>query len=494
MENTVWVHLPAEGRRLEARTGDNLLEVLRGAGVGIPAVCAGRGTCGKCRVKADGRETLACTVTLEGDIAVEVCGGEAGFAILGGQAGASPHGDSEYGIAVDIGTTTVVLQLIGLRSGRAAASLSFVNGQRPYGADVISRIQLADEGGKLDLLCGIITGQIDEGVRRLCETAGVAPASVRRVTVAGNTTMIHLLLRLPCRSLGQYPFTPEHSLEPEYRYGRVFGGDTLDCTVRIIPWISAFVGGDITAGILSCRRGAEDQTCLLVDMGTNGEMALWSGGSVLCTSTAAGPAFEGGNIAFGTGGITGAISAVDFLDGSFRTATIGDAPPVGICGSGVLDTAACLVRHGFVDENGLLEDEYFDSGVTVAHTLNGEPILFTQKDVRELQLAKSAVRAGIEILLSEQGISYSDVDRVFLAGGFGQNLRLESAVAIGLLPAGLAGGAVPCGNTSLRGCALLCADPGKMDVVQGIVNEARELNLSAHRDFNDLFMEHMSFE
>jgi uncharacterized 2Fe-2S/4Fe-4S cluster protein (DUF4445 family) len=305
--------------------------------------------------------------------------------------------------------------------------------------------------------------------------------------------MMYLLLGLSCESLGQFPFKPEFSRKEQYTYSETFGGDDVNCPVYLLPWTSAYVGGDITAGYLACRDKA-DETILLIDMGTNGEMMLWSGEKTWCCSTAAGPAFEGGGITFGTGSIPGAISLLDFKDGKFTYETIGQASPIGICGSGVLDASACMLTGGFIDETGRMDDKVAKSGVVLADSAGGTQILFTQKDVREVQLAKSAIRAGVEILLSEAGLTIPQVDAVYLAGGFGQKLRLTSAVAVGLLPAELAAKTRSIGNTSLGGCASICRDMGLMSDAKALAGRAQEVLLSAHKDFQDLFMDYMSFE
>jgi uncharacterized 2Fe-2S/4Fe-4S cluster protein (DUF4445 family) len=304
--------------------------------------------------------------------------------------------------------------------------------------------------------------------------------------------MMYLLLGHRCDSLGAYPFEPEFAVRERYTFSEAFGNDAFGCPVYIVPWVSAYVGGDITAGWLACRAGP-DETALLIDMGTNGEMMLWSGDEVWCCSTAAGPAFEGGGIEYGTGSIPGAISKVELADGKFVYETIGGANPVGICGSGVLDASACMLRGGYVDESGHMEDPYFNDGVVIAEGANGRKITFTQKDMREIQLAKSAIRAGVEIMLKVSGFSADKLDAVYLAGGFGQKLRLESAIEVGLLPEELREKTRTSGNSSLGGCAKICRDMKLMDDAYALTKKTKETQLNLHPDFQDLFMEHMMF-
>lgn len=491
----------ASGDKKEIRTdaGANLLEVLRANGSRIPAGCGGKGTCGKCKVRIEGKETLACLTEIKSDMAVEVLIQEDDFSIEVGyhtdqSAQAITGADIRQPcIAVDIGTTTVALQLLDASTGAIVRTSSFLNAQRQYGADVISRIQLSNEGG-VDTLQAAIRDDLNKAISALCTESGIEVQQLAYICIAGNTTMMYLLLGLSCQSLGKYPFHPEFPVKEQYPSSEVLGDGTLTCPIYLLPWASAYVGGDITAGYLACCNGPKE-TALLIDMGTNGEMMLWSGEKIWCTSTAAGPAFEGGGITFGTGSIPGAISRVDILDNhQIVYETIGGAPAVGICGSGVLDIAAGVLLSGYIDDTGRMEDKYGKQGVEIAQGKNGQGIYFTQKDIRELQLAKSAIRAGVEILLQESGIAIEQLDTVYLAGGFGQKLRLESAVAIGLIPQSIADKAKPSGNSSLGGCVRACANLEQLKIAHKVAQTAEEVLLSTHKDFQNQFMEHMAFE
>jgi len=350
------------------------------------------------------------------------------------------------GIAIDIGTTSVVLALIDLLSGAVMARHSFLNPQRAYGPDVISRISAANNGG-LEAMRRVITEEITAGINAL--TAARGGGKARDIVIAGNTVMTHLLLGLTCESLGVSPFRPAHALEERYDLAGVLGmPGAADCPVRILPWLAAFVGGDITAGLLYVLPEGQERF-MLVDLGTNGEMALYDRGRLIVTSTAAGPAFEGG-------------------------ASRGGA-------SGVMDELARLVREGFVDETGLLAC--------------GSPGSFTQKEIRDLQLAKSAVRSGLEILLETAGLDYEALGAVYLAGGIGQAMDVDSAVTIGLLPRELRAKTRAAGNASLGGAArMLMAPKGAEADMEKLRAAEEEINLAAHPRFNELFMEHMYFE
>ena len=400
--------------------------------------------------------------------------------------------DAAYGVAVDIGTTTLGFALLDLFSGKTLSVYSRINRQREYGGDVITRIKNAGEG-MLGALSGSIRQDIAESLPILCAQAGADPARVYAVAATGNTTMLHLLLGVPCRSLGLFPFTAVTTSADVFPLREILGDingiAAESCELHVLPGITTYIGADVTAGIFYCGIQNAEKPALLIDIGTNGEMALCADGRIYCASTAAGPAFEGGNISCGIGSVPGAIAKIAYIDGQFQCETIGNAPPAGICGSGILDLGAALSTHGFIDETGVFADDYFDDGVEIA-----PGIVFTQKDMRELQLAKSAVRAGIEILLSTAGLAYKDVGRVYLAGGFGVHMDLNSAAAIRLIPAELKAVTVSAGNSALGGCVryLLSAE-ARGDYAE-LAERAEEVALSTHRDFNDLFMEYMMFE
>ena len=369
------------------------------------------------------------------------------FASVG--SGAKRNG---FGVAADVGTTTAVLALMDLSDGTVAARHSFPNPQRAFGADVITRIGAAGAGHLGELQAAIVSA-LRDGIHTLLDARGAD--KLQEIVIAGNTAMMYLLLGLPCGSLGAAPFRPAFKLRDTYPYAEIFGVDDLrgkalmDCPVRIVPYIGAFVGGDVTAGLLYAQsEGISPQGTpsrfLLADLGTNGEMALWDDGKLWVASAAAGPAFEGG--------ISGSASSV-------------------------LDALAHLVREGGIDETGRLRE--------------GARSPFTQKQIRDLQLAKSAVRTGVEILLAEAGLAYDALDAVYLAGGIGQALDPQSAVTAGLLPSAQKARAV--GNASLGGAAMILLDPDRMGAAKGLARNAQEINLAAHGRFNELFVEYMAF-
>jgi uncharacterized 2Fe-2S/4Fe-4S cluster protein (DUF4445 family) len=498
------VKFPELGISASVNEGDNLLDVIRTNGIDISADCGGRGRCGKCVCFVDGERRLACETSVDSDMSVTLPGAGDSYDILtdsetDAQAGAG-IGPEGAAIAIDIGTTTVVVKLIDIASMRELWASATLNGQRQYGADVISRINASMDDSSL--LSGIITSQIDGMIKTVIEDSETDANEVKRVVIAGNTTMSYLLLGLPCRSLGLAPFKPAFTFEEEYAYDEVFHTNTLAAPVHVTPFISAYVGGDITSGLLlqgNFARGevsGADERYILVDMGTNGEIVYNYGDRLLCTSTAAGPAFEGGNISCGSGSVEGAISKVWIRDGAIGYETIGGAPARSICGSGLLDAMACFVKEGIVNATGAMNSDspfVTDSGVVLAAGAEsgGENVALTKRDVREFQLAKSAMRSGIETLIEE--FENHAPAKLYLAGGFGQRLDADSAFTVGLLPESVRGRVVPVGNSSLAGAVLEASDTDMLKTASRIAALGEEINLASHPRFNTLFMEHMMF-
>ncbi|HJD14116.1 MAG TPA: DUF4445 domain-containing protein [Candidatus Ruminococcus avistercoris] len=501
-----------------SREYETILDAMNKQGAYFSAVCGGKGNCGKCKIRllegeleitpADRKHftqeelekgyRLACRAYPTDDITISMATqDEAGFSIQVGHGTQEEEteqvDESGYDIAIDIGTTTLAFQLVGKTSKKPVASFATLNRQRAFGADVISRIQASCDGKK-DELQKSIREDLMTGIQALVKEKGIEPSQIDRIAIGGNTTMGHLLMGFSCEGLGVYPFTPVDIGLIEKPFGEVLGNDYLDATVILLPGISTYVGGDIVSGLYDCDFGTDPKTALLVDLGTNGEMAIGNCERIITTSTAAGPAFEGGNISWGMGSVQGAICNVKIQDGKAKVTTIGDKPPVGLCGTGVIETMAELIEHEYVDETGRLEDEYFDEGFELAKTVDGKKITFTQQDVREIQLAKSAVRGGIEVLLRRFGVTYDQVDAVYLAGGFGYHINQEKSMVIGLIPHEFDGKIKAVGNSSLGGALRYLTEENAKEEIRQILDHSTEIDLSQDPDFNDLYMEHMFFE
>ena len=355
-----------------------------------------------------------------------------------------------------------------------------INPQTQYGGDVISRINYTSEKKDgLRELQQVIMSAINEQLSHFTEFSGIGREDIVSLTVTGNTTMLHLLLGVDPLSIALAPFTPKFTDE------QVLSGKQLgllchaEAKIRTLPCISGYVGADIVAGIASIMPSPERDNYLFMDIGTNGELALVTPGGVLCCSTAAGPAFEGAKISCGMGGVEGAISA---YDGQGFT-VIGNIKPEGICGSGLIDLVAHMLEKGLVDADGLLKEDYM---VT-------DNISITQQDIREVQLAKAAIAAGIKVLIQHAGMNFDQLDAVFLAGGFGNYIQPESAMKIGLIPHQMEGKIIPLGNTSGSGALLALKSTHFSPVVDNLLSRTTYIELSGNENFTMEFAMNMGF-
>ena len=505
-----------------AQPGDTILSALQSAGVTmLDAPCGGNGTCGKCLVQvtgaveppSDGERAklpegaglrLACRCVVRGDCTVRSAGAVSGAVIASeGQTVTFPLTPREgLGAAIDIGTTTVVLYLYDLATGRRLALRSGQNKQRTFGADVISRVNHANttEGG-LEQMTSAIRDQLSSYLCDTCAEAGRRLEEVREIAVAGNTIMEHIFAGLSPSSIAVAPFTPL-SLFGD----RAPGGDCgLPGPVYRFPCVAGYVGGDITAGLLSSGAYQSERPVLFLDIGTNGEMGVGNRDHFLTCATAAGPAFEGAEITCGMSGTDGAVSKVWLEDGQLRFSVLGGGAAKGICGSGLVDALAVLLELGAVDETGrLLPPDEAEEDVLpyleetdddVRFYLDPERTIYlTDGDVRKLQLAKAAVAAGIQTLLIKAGLLEDDVAALYLAGGFGNYIDQNSAAAIGLLPASLLDRIVPVGNSAGMGAVVWLLSDQARSELDGFLPKCTYLELSGCPEFNEAYIECMMFE
>jgi uncharacterized 2Fe-2S/4Fe-4S cluster protein (DUF4445 family) len=433
-----------------------------------------------------------------------------------------------YGIALDIGTTTLAAELHLLENSPndfAAVNLSdsnvvqktllgvvsCVNPQRNFGDDVISRIQrIIEEPSFLAIFQTLIVRQVNDMIESLSAIAGISATEISLLIVSGNTVMEHIFLGIDPSPLGCYPFVP-----PCEEYSVCSGGDIgimfSDVgVVETLPIFSGFVGGDLVSGVLATGMNRRSDTTFLLDIGTNGELVLCHEGEFYTSATAAGPAFEGGRIEYGMAASSGAIDHVTLRDGGVEISTIDNKPPVGICGSGLMDVVCEMLKSELILPNGrfnvtaktpflskwrivdghpvfvLVEEE--ESGKT------NEAIVITQKDIRQVQLAAGAIRAGIKLLLRHVGLEISDVSTFYVAGGFGSFIRFESACCLGLIPSTMPPERVKiCGNTSLAGARMALFDARIKDTAKKLRQHTHPINLAEIPDFSNIFAEQMIF-
>ncbi|MDA8408794.1 MAG: ASKHA domain-containing protein [Treponema sp.] len=411
-----------------------------------------------------------------------------------------------YGLGVDIGTTTLACYLIDLGTGSIVATASGLNEQRSYGADVISRIAAASTGPEgLEALRSAVTAQITALGLGLLDGVGAELSDLISIAIAGNTTMMHLFAGVLPTAIAAAPFPPVFTAARRIAARELDLGFSAACDVWLLPGVSGYVGADIVSGIAALGISSRPACELLLDIGTNGEIALGGSEGIWCCATAAGPAFEGAGIGMGMGGVTGAIDGV-WLDGDrIGFSVIGGGGPKGLCGSGVLDALAVFLEAGLVDQTGRIPDVEELASLPPALTALrheeegmvrlavGDGVWLSQADIRNLQLAISAIAAGIEVLMARAGKTEKDVDRVWLAGGFGSYLDIGSALRVGLVPAGLGDRIVIAGNSSGAGAAAACASRAFLAEADKARDLCRYIELSSSPDFTEAYMEHMLF-
>ncbi|WP_189031326.1 ASKHA domain-containing protein [Paenibacillus albidus] len=409
------------------------------------------------------------------------------------------------GIAIDLGTTTIAVYLLNIDTGEELGVISDVNKQRKFGADVITRLQFcADEMHGSGKMAALIVEQLEQMIDDIVKTKELLMEQVDYITISGNTSMIHLLLMLDTSSLLRHPFRPVIMDAININSSEI-GFKKIHAAITILPAVSIFVGGDITAGIWASEIFKGTKPELFIDLGTNGEIVLGSADKLYACATAVGPAFEGAHISCGIGGVPGAIRRVTF-EPSAQFETIGNQPPVGICGSGVIELTNQLLMRGIILGSGRLDyskrDEHFpmekdENGNIILHLqsqMEGKhPVYFTQEDIREIQLAKAAVRSGITLLLQEAGLNVKDIHKVYLAGGFGNQIDIRSAINIGLLPEELEDKVVPVGNTSGVGAKAVLLSGKPMQEMARFVRNVEYVDLSASVDFQEIFVYELSF-
>jgi uncharacterized 2Fe-2S/4Fe-4S cluster protein (DUF4445 family) len=541
MPEVVFV-LSAQGKEqkkiLNVEKGITLLEAARRINVKIETPCNGLGTCKKCTVETAGSgvRVLACQTVIESNasyvirdyehenkslrilstgivleyekspfISKKFSGGKTEV-YGGGKFLGSEEGDTTaliYGLAVDIGTTTIVAELVDIQSGESIASESALNPQSNYAQDVLGRIHFAGKGDGLSILYRAFVDVLNNMIAGLTKKAGIESRYIYEIVYSGNTTMLHLACNTDPSSMGRFPYEYKLKGACHVRDGNVHVSPFA--LIYLPPVISAYVGADIVSGILVTGCAAKKGVTLFIDVGTNGEMALAKDGLLTAASTAAGPAFEGMNISCGMRASSGAIESFSInADDSCSFKVIGGAEATGICGSGLLDIAGELVRSGVIDKNGRLvppeKGNYSEDLKKRIKPLEGKNAFFitdavylTQKDIRQIQLAKGALRCGIEMLLSRFGITAENVDEVIIAGSYGYHLNEASLLNLGLLPLQCAGKISFAGNTSLSGAEAFLLNVNFREAMKETAAGVDTAELAEDPGFERAFIKYMGF-
>lgn len=498
MSSKVSINLQPLGKSFKVVSGTPLQDVLFTHGVEFP--CGGRGKCKGCRVRVlsgtlpvtPEQENmlspeelragwrLSCQCSADADLTLELAQWEA--SILSDETAFTFKPKPGLGIAIDLGTTTLVTQLLDLPTGNVLAVRTALNSQARHGADIMSRVGYAVSESGHGRLTELIRRQIGKMIGELLETTTAEHTEIADVVLVGNTVMHHLFCGLDLTPLSRFPFESE-TLGACTFSSTELGWNFSAPLVRFLPCIGGFVGSDILAGVFARRIHESDRLVGLIDLGTNGEILFGTRRRMVCASTAAGPAFEGARIYMGMRAATGAISEVHARDQKLVCHVLGNVTPRGICGSGLVDAIAASLDLGIIESGGRLSDGR--NSLTLM-----PPVKISQTDIRELQLAKGAIAAGVHILLRDLGAEPADVSEVYLAGAFGNYVNISSAQRIGLLPLPPER-IVPAGNTALLGAKkALYADHTEWT---RLPSRIEHYSLSEKPDFQEIYVENMTF-
>ncbi len=453
-----------------------ILDLLEEQGVALPCNCHGARSCNGTRYH------FPCDMVPQSDITVSL----QEYSHFSGLSLEQDFDKSTLPdtILIDIGTTTIAMVYYHSEKNSVFHAESFPNPQIRYGADVISRIKYDVEFHSHYTLKHIICEKIMEHYNHTLRA--YPELTIQQCRIGGNTTMIHLLLGVPLNGMLTAPFTPATTIDSTYQYA--------DTNVYILPWLSAFIGGDVLAGLLHLNFDSRMDTCLLADLGTNGELVLCHKRNLYMTSTSAGPCMEGNGLSCGCPAIPGAIADITLTPVMPRLLTIGNKLPCGVCGSGAMSIFSELLHHGYITEEGILTSTFPDEGLLLAKQPDGSPLRFTKKDIRQMQLAIAAIGAGIDTLFHVAGISASELDHLYLAGGLGYHINIEKAMRTGVFSHVDASRITAIGNSCLLGLASMPFSKNILQTrIQKIQTNATEIQLADSPYFKQSFIEHMTY-
>ncbi|MHC4750213.1 MAG: ASKHA domain-containing protein [Planctomycetota bacterium] len=518
-----------DSKQISIHAGATLIEAAGQAGIILNTVCGGKGTCKKCLVnlEPDDRQVLACQYHIQSDLTVTIPAGSRFFEQrilaegIDTQSKIQPdiykkylEADSTatiFGLAVDIGTTTVVVKLIDMTNGQCLATEAALNPQTRFGDDVITRIAYTQIDEKSAELHKAIIDCINALVAKLCKKTAIDANQIYEVCAVGNTTMNHIFIKLPVIQLGQAPYKAysldAHDLSP----GELALQINPAGNIHTVENIAGFVGSDTTAVALAVDINSAEEMTLVVDIGTNGELVLGTKDKLYAASCAAGPALEGARITCGSRAAEGAIEAVVVNKNDIDLDVIGNSPPRSICGSGLIDAVAVLLDLGIIDRTGRfveptklkreLPPAIFSRIVerdgqpafVLAENADADAVFLTQKDIRQMQLAKAAIRAGIKILLRKLGIADADIRHILLAGAFGNYIRRESALRIGLLPAVAVERIRFIGNAAASGAQMALLSQKCRENAWQLARKIEYIEIAHESDFQDIYADSIAF-
>lgn len=493
MSHKITITLQPLGTEVKVNSGTPLKDVLHEFGMEFP--CGGKGICGACKIKllkgelaADDAQLkrlqklklsdnwrLACFCMAESDITLELS--QFDNIILADNTNFDFEPQKGYGVAVDLGTTTVVAQMVNLENGHILDSVSTVNPQARFGADLIARIQACLDGNQTEMQ-QLIRIKIGEMIGQMLAKH---PVEINKVSIVGNTVMHHIFCGFDLQPLSMYPFNSPNMEAGTFQPRELGWKLPANAEIRFHANIGSFVGSDILAGIAATKMARQEEYSLLIDLGTNGEIVLGNQDRIVCASTAAGPAFEGARISRGMRAATGAISSLTFNGGKMVPHVIGNAEARGICGSGLIDAVAILLEQQQIGMFGEI-----NSGEEAVQIT--PKVALTQQDIREFQLAKAALATGVQLLIDKLGISTSEIKKAYIAGGFGNFLNIKNVIRTGLIEC-REEKITKLGNTALIGAKMFLFDGA--DSGRSILEKTTHINLEGEPNFQDVYIEKM---
>jgi uncharacterized 2Fe-2S/4Fe-4S cluster protein (DUF4445 family) len=520
----VTLYIPSYNRKLSVYFRSSIAEALRTAGITLETPCGGHGLCGGCLIKIIHGEAeildsdrelipeellnegyrLACRKRiLNNDITIDVPITKRKINLQ-----AIPvRIKGKYGFAVDLGTTTIAVSLVNIDEGIEIGSLSVLNPQTAYGTDVITRATvIMEDPDALNILKKIVIETITFAFKKLLQECRVGEEDIVRISISGNSIMEHIFLGYSPVPLTVSPFHLSESIPGVMSAQKAGFFNFKNASVNVFPMIGANAGGDTVAGIFYLDMIDMTEPAILIDIGTNVEMVLAHDGELYATSSPAGPAFEGGEITFGMRAEEGAIESVEIQDFVLRFRVKGGGKPRGICGSGLISLVSELLKFGVIDRTGRIKnrDEIPDNlalrvqqggrgNIFTLHRDTKVSLYITQNDVRQLQLAKSAIRAGVEILLKKAGMNSGDIRNVYMAGAFGVAIDEDAIFRIGMLPYGFRNKLIQAGDTSLGGAKRIILDENAESKLKEILDRTKYIELSKEKDFEMEFIKYMDF-
>lgn len=501
------ISLGTAGGSLRAETSATIKEALEGSGISFPNNCNGKGKCLSCRIEflstpppmtelesrlfdSGSNYRMACQHKVSGDIHILLPSEStltSDKSILDFNI---PTGRKGYGIAIDLGTTSVALYLADLATGTIISQRAFLNPQMRYGGDVISRIDFAKDNLNRNRLRDCIRDRISSEINALVTQKALNRSDVTGIVLAANSAMSQIWLGYGGDGLDRVPFKGILEDRGVMEFNPTAIGLNSNCSCQVLPVLAGFVGGDITAAILASNLDQNRNVQLMIDFGTNGEVVLSAGNEIYAASTAAGPAFEGVGMSSGMPAGQGAIAG--FSD-KLKPTVIGGIKPLGFCGSGYIAALAGLLRRDIIDVSGLLREDETGERRWSANPDSSLPPFINQDDVRKFQLAKGAIAAGIEIICDKAGVKFDDIDKVILTGSFGNQIDPRAAMEVGLIPEMPLDRITFIDNAAGRGAALCLTDTTRLEKAMELQNSVIVVNLGEQILFQDRFVANMAF-